>query len=431
MKIVGLRLKLHNEYTEFRALDKYSQLFLGAYLIYSLIAIIYIVRTQNYYELWLMLIVPFCSLPLLFSFLPEVRKYKHIDNFFRDLYENNQEVAFFYLVGLFAITWLGFLWGTDIITLDYDRRITLTLQSITASLAPLAFYIAYKNYARKSGDKLKALIDMPGLSINLAVASPRQITIQNLKDKSLAIKEIALIINNQYKIILKNDMATIKAYDTESFKIEPATYYTGGLLAPIISPKFLTSSKNRAILITTFDNNFFISEPQKYGNVPVSFTKLPLPIPTYDEITIQRLRFIIDNVHSIIWSIYVDHAIIITNKLYTTTKFIWAIKTNDENEIIAVHFCHDDFSQEETKYSVSLVNGTPRYLHHQPDSSFAHEKLLGKTINNRQDLQKITDNFNEYCDDRILTTLEGYDIHPCYIDKGSLPDRNKDTITLQ
>ncbi|MBS7821518.1 hypothetical protein J7552_09530 [Wohlfahrtiimonas chitiniclastica] len=228
---IGLRLKLHNEYTEFRVLDKYSQLLLGSYLIYSLIAILYITTTKNYYELWLMVIVPLCSLPLLFSFLPEARKYKHIDKFFRDLYEQNQEVSFFYLVGLFAITWLGFLWGTDIITLDYDRRITLSVQSFTASLAPLAFYIAYKNYARKSGFNI--IVRIKEESSFVYPTYVKKITLINEKDRAYAILGMHLILNKQIIIKLKHNIdlkeaneSVLKSYDISTFTFPPYSLYT-------------------------------------------------------------------------------------------------------------------------------------------------------------------------------------------------------------
>lgn len=336
----------------------------------------------------------------------------------------------FFIFFLFFLVGISLVLFTDLFTQD-GARATFFLQSVTASLAPLAFYITFRNYQRKSGDQFKAIIDMSSTSpFCLTVPSPKQITIQNLKDKPLIIKEISLIINDMYDMILTNKVTSIKAYDTETIDIKSVTFYSSGFSKPIINPKILTSINNKKILITTFNNEFFISEPQRLASVPVSFKK-NFSLPSYMDINIQRLTFILNNTHSIIWSIYVDHAIIITNKLYTTTKFIWAIQTNNKNEIIAVHFCYDDFTQEEIQFTVSLVNGTPRYKYGQPNSPLAHEKLLGKTIKNKQDLRKITDNFNEYCDDKILTTLEGYDIHPCYIDKGSLPDRHKDTITLQ
>ena len=108
----------------------------------------------------------------------------------------------FFIFSLFFLIGISLVLFTDLFTQD-GARATFFLQSVTASLAPLAFYITFRNYQRKSGDQFKAIIDMSSTSpFCLTVPSPKQITIQNLKDKPLIIKEISLIIKNNKNISL-------------------------------------------------------------------------------------------------------------------------------------------------------------------------------------------------------------------------------------
>lgn len=153
----------------------------------------------------------------------------------------------------FAITmiiifslWMYILWQTTLLG-EIKDPIGKTLQSITALLAPLAFYITTKNYLRKSG-----LYIIAKLSCKQHTVYPDHITklvLFNEKDRAFSILNVFVIFDNRYAINLSKDNSQVlRAYDTISFNLLPPSFY---------SPS-LNSKKSQTDLVnskTIFSNN--------------------------------------------------------------------------------------------------------------------------------------------------------------------------------
>lgn len=396
--------RCQQEYNEFKASDKYTKLFLVSASIYFIISGLYIIQTKNYYEIWLLIIVPFVWLPLFVIFLPEFIQVKKIKNLYEYLHDKNQEVTFFYLSGLIAITWIGFLWGTDIITIDYDRRITLSVQSITASLAPLAFYIAYKNYARKSGMDLIALIEIPPQLNNSTAYEPyiKKITFQNLKDKTIVITNITIIIDNHFSFELSPELHNIKAYEAIEIKFDPISFYSlshpyllldGASIFNIFKSNGCFKEGTR-IEIRTLDNNIYISNPQ-IDNEPVKFKKAAPK--KYRSIICNRHTYTINNYFSIIWPLDIDYAIILNSTTINSMRIIFGIIVNENNVIEKVKYFRESFEYHDINYTLS--------------TNLKFQNLVGKKINSTNDLTTISENFQQYCHD--ILEIDKFEVNTC------------------
>lgn len=192
---------------------------------------VYMLVTKKYHLFILLYVLPILSLPILLRFLPSVRKNETINKYFSKYVSENEEFSFFYIMLIIATIWIGCIWGTDTITNDFDRRITLTLQSITASLAPLAFYIAWKNYHRKAGVHIIMQIQTQHSFAYPAFVS--EIILSNEKDRSIIVKKIEITLDNTHILLLpipKNSV--IKAYDILTIQFSPySCYLTSSLTA--------------------------------------------------------------------------------------------------------------------------------------------------------------------------------------------------------
>ena len=217
-----------NEWKDIKQLERAPQIFLACCFIYISSIVIYIFATQNYKLIILLYVFPMYAMPLLAKVVPSARQYQKIDIYFKKVFAENEEVSFFYIITLLATAWIGIIWGTDIITesAESNNRITITIQSITSSLAPLAFYIAWKNYIRKSGVHLlisNIQIDAlhPVYPMHLS-----NLTIFNEKDRAIGILQLFIIFDNKYQLQLNCNNLSIKAYDFEKIYFDPVSDYT-------------------------------------------------------------------------------------------------------------------------------------------------------------------------------------------------------------
>lgn len=394
-----LWLKLQQEYKELKILNIYSQLFLSAYLFYIFITIYYIFISGNFYELWLMIIIPVCSLPLLLTFLPEARKYKNLDKYYKKLFSEHQEISFFYIAFLAATVWMGFLWGTNLITLDYKYRITLTIQSFTASLAPLAFYIAWKNYDRKSGVNLQ-IITKTSINQNQTMEQYLQnIALYNLKDKNLSITEISLLIDNKFQLVLDEKIHNIKAYECLEIDYDPvsAYYYLNNHKYVIAGDSLF--QKDMHMLIRTFDNSYYISSH------PIEINKFQYPVLrkinnirkyNYEISNIYRLNAeryyikLLDN-YKIIQPMKIDYAIIFCSKYELYSHMILGIEVDINRKIIHLSHYRENFES---------INNYTLY-----DTKKMEDTLLNQTIISLDDLYKISEQLQKDIDSNYFQCI--------------------------
>lgn len=269
----NLNIYILNEWKDIKQLERAPQIFLACWFIYISSIVIYIITTQNYKLIILLYIFPMYAMPLLAKVVPSARQYQKLDIYFKKVFTENEEISFFYIITLLATAWIGIIWGTGIITesAESNNRITITIQSITSSLAPLAFYIAWKNYIRKSGIHIIAK-----LCINdrhLFAIPLYKIQFFNEKDRAISITSITLIINEKISIPLKIEPISLKAYDIMEIAIDPITFFT--IKEKSMDPTILISAisdfeTSKKQLIIETHNEKYISDISQNNNLIIT-----------------------------------------------------------------------------------------------------------------------------------------------------------------
>lgn len=210
-----------------QSLDKSAQALLLGYFLWLILAATYMFTSSQYNLFILIFILPILSMPLMVRFIPSTRQYKPINLYFKQFFSENEEISFFYICILIATTWFGIIWGTNLITetVGINNKITTTVQSLTACIGPLAFYITYKTYQRKSGIKFMLKISQQAASVYPTFID--RFILLNEKDRSYIILKAEIIFNNQYitKINIDQNTININAYDPHICICLPFTEY--------------------------------------------------------------------------------------------------------------------------------------------------------------------------------------------------------------
>lgn len=287
--------------------------------------------------------------------------------------KKNLNIIVIILYAILAI--LCILWAITIQENEYINKIKIAAQVFTASLAPLAFYIAVCNYWRKSGINL---------SIKVEIEKPhdflpyyqyvKSILIQNNKDKTIAITEIFLIFEENYAVKLDSNLHNIKAYETVQVEYDPVSYYYQENLTlrclynfedifhtdekkvralnnsvgdHAITPelqKKLDFPKPQKILIKTFDNQCLIT--------PNIRDKSILPVKPYHKfndlniIEISRRYYITDQKYRFVWPYKIDYALVFAKKRNIDERYIIGLELDDNNQISNLQLFSQDFNSQ-------------------------------------------------------------------------------------
>lgn len=281
------------------------------------------------------------------------------------------DVIIIILYTVFAI--LAILWTTTITDKEHLDEVKIIAQLLTASLAPLALYLAGRNYWRKSGINL---------SINVEIEEPlsslpynhyvKNILIQNNKDKTIAITEIFLVFEEQYAVKLDSDLHNIKAYETVKIEYDPVSYYYQERLTlqylynfenifhideknvralknsvgdHAITPELQTKldfPKPQKILVRTFDNQFLIT-----SNIRDKSVLSIKPYHKFNElniIEISRRYYITDQEYRFVWPYKIDYAFVFVKKHNIDERYIVGLELDENNQVSNLQLFSQDFN---------------------------------------------------------------------------------------
>lgn len=136
-------------------------------------------------------------------------------------YENKIEVVIFIIVVIVFVTIMLELWE-DLEKEALLDRLKVIAPIFTASLAVWAFSIAYLNYRRKSGAAFEYTLTI--LDSSLIKPYPLELSIFNLKDKSVVIYQIVMVVDN-VAIECLFEAEALSAYSKKDIRINPIGFY--------------------------------------------------------------------------------------------------------------------------------------------------------------------------------------------------------------